>query len=762
MSTRFSSCLLALAIALAGSGLAGCGNDRPAAAAEDGGGAGAGSAGLACTAMGYPCALADVPTDLLEAGESLADETLARLAGGEGTREILDWLAGQESIVEAEGDEAVIVFRLDGAPPVWILRAGSLAHNLQAATAPAAAPARHVPLALEAMVGATHGSLRTGAAAGAPAAWATATSGSSAPGVVVGADPASKSALVLSPFLHQFGAFDEGSQVADLLVATRGYPGNVLYRKNETTDSRQVTLADFRGWGAYDVIHLSTHGNTYCGTAGCEQMINTGIVYESLDELLELSVQFSGIGIYQSRIEGETASYVALGADFFASEYPGGLDNTLIYFSACRSFGNFGGQDNSRIADALQGSTSVFLGWSDVTNSGDAKATSAALYSALAVDGLPVDQAYRALGDLGVSNGVYEGVPYASRLILGLRPAGGDLRIREVVTLLDPLTAVALGNGDTVAIDGTAADGAVDRLPYRVRVDGVRAEDAAKFDVHLSVQGGDPVDLGTASVGEQVDEFSREFAGLVDLGFDAQEGQEIDLRAWSDLPDEGISEHSVPVTLSAKTPFELRFCSTMDFSWTGVGSTHAEVLAKVNLGPRSGADRYSAGPQALRYVTFVRTVEDSEGCTITADLTDGTLAVPDSLIRIANGGVAGETEIVVIPDGLREVNRIQCDTTTTEFGTTEWVAAWRSFHSGVLAGAEDEYDPEREGWVIGHWEAADGEGVCADPEPPTVPGAVPGRLLARRSYVRSAPGPEAATSFAEHTVLEIRSQPRPP
>jgi hypothetical protein len=757
MNTRRTSFFVALAAAFIGAGLAGC-DSNPSRAQDDPDGPGnGGTAGLACTEKGFPCDLADVPMDLLETGESLADEVLVRLEAGEGTEAILDWLLGQEGMAEAEGDETVTVFRLDGAPPVWILRAASLAHNLQAAAAEAAATVPHLPLGFTALVDAAQAPLSGVATTGTSKRPAD---GSSVPNVVVGDEPESKSALVLSPFKYQFGESDEGESLTDLLVATRGYAGNVVYKKNETPGSQQVTLADFQNWAGFDVVHLSTHGNTKCNATGCSQLISTGVTYGSIEELLELTTEFQGIGAYQTKIEGSTVSAISLGGDFFANKYPGGLENTLIFFSACRSFGNFNGQPNSEIADALQGTTSVFLGWSDVTKSSTASSASLAFYGALADDGLEAAAAYRTLGSLGISIGVYKGIEYTSELILGLRPAGGDLRIREIVTLLDPLTAEMLEDGHSVVIDGATDDGVADRLPYRIRVDGVREENTGRFDVHLTVGGGDPLDLSLVANGEKVDEFAWEITGLAELGFDALEGQEVDLRAWADLPDQGISEHAVSVALTGGTPLELRFCSTMDFSWPDIGSTHGEVLAKINLNPQPEADRYSAGPQELKYVTFERTVANGDDCTITAELTDGTLAVPDALIRISNGAVAEDTEVVVNPDGLRERNRIECGGNVTEFSTTEWIAAWTSFHSGVLANTEDEFDPDREGWVIQGWEAADGEGICDDPDPPAGPVADPGELLARRSYVRTAPGPEAGTTFTENTVIEIRTRPQ--
>ena len=53
-----------------------------------------------------------------------------------------------------------------------------------------------------------------------------------------------------------------------------------------------------------------------------------------------------------------------LGADFFRTWYPDGLDETLVIVDACQTMG----PKVSDIADALRGSTSEYVGWSETVN----------------------------------------------------------------------------------------------------------------------------------------------------------------------------------------------------------------------------------------------------------------------------------------------------------------------------------------------------------------------------------------------------------
>lgn len=726
MTSRRPFEFLLVAITLISLGCGGSSSDGDVTSTEPQPPADENPLGLACIADGYPCSLSEVSADVLEENERIADEVLARLEAGDSTLEVIDWIqVNNDNVADVAGDDLAIIFRLDGGRPVWIFRERSLAHRVEQPEQ-SALPKSMIPHAVSAMVRASQAA--SGSMAFPPTGGSQAVAETTQP-KVVGDSPTDKSALILSPFRHEFGEHDEGSSLQQILGATRGYEDNVRYKENETKTSQNITLEDYADWENYDVIHVSTHGNTYCNETGCSGVISTGIAYTTTEELLALLQT----GVSQARIEGDDdVSYLAIGADFFRSEYPDGLTDTLIFFSACRTFGQFEGQENSSLADVLQGDSSMYLGWDGVTNAVASREAAEVFYQALSEDGVEVSTAYEELGPLRVSEGVYEGEQVVSNLILGLRPAGGDLRLREIASLRHPDTGQELEEGASIPLDGTASDGINDEIPFRILVDGVRAGASEQFTVHLSVDGSEVEPFGLAD-GNQVSERAWELAGMLDLGFDAMENQLIGLRAWVDLPDEGISEHAVSVRLTDREPLEIGFHSTMDFDWVGVGSTHGEVRATITLLPAEDPDTYFADAQPLEYVSYSQSIAGGGDCTIDAVLHDGTLAVPQALVSLA------QTEVIVLPDGVAESISIQCGSSApSSLETIHWLAGWISFHSGELMGAENEFDEETFGWRIGDWQAGSGD------------------VIARRVYDRQAPGPEGGSTFTEHTTIEIR------
>ena len=152
-----------------------------------------------------------------------------------------------------------------------------------------------------------------------------------------------KSALVLAPVLYQFTNTDDGPVVANILEGTPDYAGNVDYAGNATVTSTDVTLDDFETWRDYDIVHVSTHGKRICVQDPCRGMVVVG----PLDAILP-----PGPGDYFSKLAGldllarpgvgvsigrSGNGYVIVTADFFRAMYPGGLQDTFVFFNACQT-----------------------------------------------------------------------------------------------------------------------------------------------------------------------------------------------------------------------------------------------------------------------------------------------------------------------------------------------------------------------------------------------------------------------------------------
>jgi hypothetical protein len=472
---------------------------------------------LECEVEGYPCSLADVPLEILERSDVLADEVLAMLGRGASSADAAAWLDEQQGMAEVEWDELAMRFRLDGGRGIWILRRGALGTRSVAGPASARTPPVRPPgPVFDHVVG----------------------------------EGEDKKALVLSPFLWEFGDSDEGPVLAQILDGTRGYASGVTFQANTSATATDVSVADFKGWQGYDVVHLSTHGTRICDEERCRAMILVSPLESALPEgpgskaEKVRSLTDTGLGVAKVETTNEEVGidYLLLAADFFRSEYPSGLDDALIFFSACESFGS----QATDLADALRGSTSVFLGWDEAVNTGDALVAAVTLYHELSDRGYPVEVAYDNLGALQTDQN-------GARLVLGKRQAGGDLRIRDVVYLLHPETGQILAPADDIAIVGTQQDGEPDAAPYRVRVDGVQPEFAAQTMLHVSVDGV-VVDPQPLSAGERNDEDQWELTGVVTLPYDLEAQMKVPFRAWVDLNSGGQSDHETSATLTGAGP----------------------------------------------------------------------------------------------------------------------------------------------------------------------------------------------------------------
>lgn len=341
---------------------------------------------LECEIKGYPCSLSQVPIAVLERGDALGDQALDMLAGGASTSQAANFLQGQSDVAEVESDEFAIWFRVKGGTGIWILREGAFSpdRSSEAALAGRTTPPPQPRPNFD----------------------------------VVNPGSEQKRALVLSPFLWEVPELDDGAPVAAILAATRGYENRVTYLANAAMSDATVNLGSFSGWDAYDVIHLSTHGKRICTPAGCRATLVAGLLENILppgsgtlaEKLHTLAHQ--GIGYAKGETSGR--EYLVINADFFRSTYPTGLDHALVFINSCQSFGS----QATDLVDAIQGSTSVVLGWSDVVYVVDATAAATAFYESLSDRGYPAEVAHDELGAL--RNGPEpETVPAASLFPLG-------------------------------------------------------------------------------------------------------------------------------------------------------------------------------------------------------------------------------------------------------------------------------------------------------------------------------------------------------
>lgn len=533
--------LAALVIFAAALVIAGCSSDTP----TDPGGTPPSQVTLECQTEGYPCSLSDVPLGILEESDALADSALVMLGSGASAADVAAWLEAQPGMAEVQSDDLAVRFRLDGGRGTWVLLEGATA---PLTPGPVSARSESAPMGIEHLKTDEAGTAR----------------------VIVGEDLEHKKALVLSPNHYGFGQYDGGDEVAAILANTRGYEGGVTHLSNDTEGSTEVGVESFEGWGQYQVVHVHTHGKLVCDSTGCRAMFAATTLEAILpgsgqtEAEKTKSLKQQGLEIVKSE-HHPNSTFVCVTADFMRAHYSSGLDNTVVVLSSCQSFAS----QATDLVDALQGNSSVVFGWDEPVYTIEAYTTFVALFNELSA-GYPAEIAYERLGNLRFGSATPHGP--APTLIVAGRPKGGDLRIRDVVTLLEPQSGLELSPSSFVAIQGVQKDGLDDGAPYAVRVDGMTPELAANAVLHVAVDGveADPVTV-SAGTADNMDRWTLE--GVVPLGYDLEAATEVTYRAWVELPDEGESKDETPATLTGEEPI-------MGYTWemTAIDSSYFTTL----------------------------------------------------------------------------------------------------------------------------------------------------------------------------------------
>ena len=541
-----------------------------------------GDPSLDCVAESYPCSFAEVPIAILERSISLGEQAAGMLRAGATTAATAAWLEGQQEMAEVNSDATAIRFRPEGGREIWIFTEEALGSPQADAGAADAV---------------------TGADAGAaPVPGGGAQSVPPGPAFeVVGPETQQKKALILAPYKWEYTIYDQSDAVGAILSATRGYEGGVTVVANTQQTSAAVNISSFQSWDEFQVVLLSTHGAVLCEESRCRAGLSPGRAAallpagpgspaEKLRTLAAVGLSYH-MGVQPG--EGE----ILLTADFFRHEYPGGLDNTLVFLSACESFA----PTATDIVDALRGNTSVVLGWDAQMYVDESFAAALALFGHLSEGGYTVQTAYEKLGGLRTGTAV-PGLPAPDLRVSG-RADGGDLRIRDIVTLLHPAGGQTLAAPVNVSIIGTANDGAPDRAPFRVRVDGVPENRAAGMMVTVAIDGveHDPIPLTSGTIDDQ-DRWT--VSGDLPLGYDLQSERAVNFRARVNLYDEGESEHVAGATLTGAQPPIMgttwRFEATQTTFWIGdVPHTPYTATTTLTLTFAEGQDNAEPHP---RYV----------------------------------------------------------------------------------------------------------------------------------------------------------------
>ena len=526
--------------------------------------------GLACEAPAYPCTDAEVDPAVAERSHKLATDAAAQMLDGASFETAAAAIKAEPGIAEISADSDSIRFRLEGGRPIWVLPKPDGAATAERPSAAGAlrAPSRGTTLAA-----------RPGAPRMAPLA---------APRRIVGTDPNAKKAVVLAPYAFNPSG-GAAADVAGILRRTRGYANNVTYLANETAQAANVQVNSFAHLAGNDVIFIDTPSGMICdhdkpdecrGVLAAQELYGPDAYKDTLHE--------QGLERIFWREGGEA---IGLSGYFFWTYYPNGIDDALIFV---------GGPDIDT-PDPIQyiiGSSSEIYWWSGQRDSAAAAEAMTSYVARLADTGRATSSVYQEMkSQLKVDGATWNAAT----------PKGVELamRIREVVTILDPATGKPLQNGATIAVDGELGDGQPDLVPFLVQVDGLNPGEEDHTTINVTID--EVSDFYLPSNDAEKVAANTWQVGASFQHADLQEGQTLTIDALAQLAEEGISRQtlSFKVTGARKTPDEAS-PAPADIS----PSPGNVEIGRVYEGTASAVTRLGYGDAKVTKVVNVRLVRD--------------------------------------------------------------------------------------------------------------------------------------------------------
>ncbi len=512
---------------------------------------GTGEGDLRCQQDGYPCSYADAPAGAIDRSFALMD-TAEEVFEKEGNAvAVARRLQEEGDIVEMYYDERGVWYRVEGAPPMIFLHPGAFSvEDGEASLPPGGSTA-----------------IKTMARRVLPE-----------PDGPIGINPpgekATKKALFLNPFAHQFGT-DVYDAVNPLLNDVRDYQceGCVDHKATRSDPKDQVSeenpeagpsIEQFKGWETYDLIHVLAHGYQFCpgqsvnsdgepiisgdreelpeNTAGivegtevtegeCVTLIQTGH-YVREEHMKENPSNETGIAwAYKP---GRDTWMEVVTTDFFQAEYGGGLDDKIIFFTSCQ------GLRDSSLADVLQGENTAVLGWTDYVKGSRGERVAVKFFEELIKNGLRVSVAHEKTKNSS-SHMEHADDWHGAQLRLE-KDGNGDPRGREVITWMHPIYREKLKDIGHNPVKGIPGDQEADDLLLLLQIDGVdEDQNPQDFTAHVKIDGRE-IDRDL-KITKQISKYSHWIQAEIPLPGDSNSLPRAEIEAWVDLPEGGDTRH---------------------------------------------------------------------------------------------------------------------------------------------------------------------------------------------------------------------------
>jgi len=481
-----------------------------------------------CEELGYPCSLAETPPELIERTQDLLTAATEEFATN-GAAGAIEFLLAEPDVLDVFGDAEAITFRIQGAPPAWLVNQTGVGGDRSAASRSS-----------------TAGPAPTGRITG-PTMQPISVVGEDTTGDGAVDNRDAKRALVLAPYHWQFAPDDESDLLAERLEALAPYEGNVTLHVNRNRGDQVVTAADFQELDRYDAIFIATHGFRTCpevdGTQ-CRTIVLTGVRLNQFDMLSSGTLSgFAIIAVFDADTPTSSADFeIGVDTHFFRRNFPNGLDDTLLFLSACQT-GSIAGDE---LAAAAGGENFVMMAWTESVPTDGAFNAAGVFIEQLSL-GLSSELAYQGVIEAGFAsadNG--DGITALEHI----SPRGNAVRLLELPTLLFEGLPMRDGSNISDLVDGTPGDDAPDTLELNLRLIGI--DDPSRYQVIYEVNGQRALGsygLSNATAGTLPYEVS--VSHEVNLGFDLPTG-DISVSAIVQLPEGGESRYAANVTVGGE------------------------------------------------------------------------------------------------------------------------------------------------------------------------------------------------------------------
>ena len=380
-----------------------------------------------------------------------------------------------------------------------------------------------------------------------------------------------KKALIISPYLSEFGENDDGLIAKKHLEKNKNYKGRIDHL------TQNVELAAYTSFAEYDLVHLSTHGERLCDaakfagnqqieivTAGesnfCKILLDTGIKhnFNSEEDIYDFYLDPDNIEYVGNIIHDDT--YFHLKSSFFMEFYGEGLEDKIWIFSACEL-----GQRND-ITDAIKGvlTNSHFFYWLNTVEDWDAFQAFDKFYENLVKEGLDAAKSFDEIpSDLktNLPSSFNDSILTTTSLLHELieEPRHGI----EIIEMWHPEEKKAVESGIFYPIVGDFGDGKEEALTLKVQLKGYsRAEfEEEQMTISLKVDEETVLNKKPFLPDTEEDEITVEDLENHEYGLevtiadidipDCGDKDQLTLKAYLHLNDQDFSIHKEMVTIKA-------------------------------------------------------------------------------------------------------------------------------------------------------------------------------------------------------------------